>query len=401
MSVYSISELNKYLKTLLSFDQVLQDIWVKGQIGTFTKAPSGHSYFTLRDSNSTINCVMFQGTFSGVNELETGMSVVAHGRIAIYEPRGQLQMIIDVIQPEGVGLLQIQFDQMKEKLDKEGLFNESRKRGIPKFPNRIAVITSPTGAVWQDIQNVIRRRYPVVELLLIPSIVQGDSASKSLVNSFEILNTLNKVDVVIVARGGGSLEDLWPFNEELVARAVYSSSVPVISAIGHETDFTIIDMVADLRASTPSIAAEIAVPDKEELLTSVKDSGSKLLFYLENLLKRNRVYLESFPKNLEKFIVDLDLFRMKIDDCLNSIVKQFDHEFEIKKTKTQAIVERLNSLNPNAVLKRGFAIVQNKKNDNIVQNLNDIEPGDLVNITLNKGNFEAEVLSDKKNRNID
>ena len=150
-----------------------------------------------------------------------------------------------------------------------------------------------------------------------------------------------------------------------------------------------------------SIAAEIAVPDKEELLSSVEDSGSKLLFYLENLLKRNRVYLESFPKNLEKFIVDLDLFRMKIDDCLNAIVKQFDHEFEIKKTKTQAIVERLNSLNPNAVLKRGFAIVQNKKNDNIVQNLNDIEPGDLVNVTLNKGNFEAEVLPDKKNRNID
>lgn len=400
MSIYSISELNKYLKTLLNFDNILQDIWVQGQIGSFTKAASGHSYFSLRDSDSTINCVMFKG-ISGITEIETGMSVVAHGRVSVYEPRGQLQMIVDVIQPEGVGLLQIQFDQMKEKLDKEGLFNESRKRGIPKFPNRIAVITSPTGAVWQDIQNVIRRRYPVVELLLIPSIVQGDSASKSLVNSFEILNTLNKVDVVIVARGGGSLEDLWPFNEELVARAVYSSSVPVISAIGHETDFTIIDMVADLRASTPSIAAEIAVPDKEELLTSVKDSGSKLLFYLENLLKRNRVYLESFPKNLEKFIVDLDLFRMKIDDCLNSIVKQFDHEFEIKKTKTQTIVERLNSLNPNAVLKRGFAIVQNKKNDNIVQNLNDIEPGDLVNITLNKGNFEAEVLSDKKNRNID
>ena len=401
MSVYSISELNKYLKTLLSFDKILQDIWVKGQIGTFTKASSGHSYFTLRDSDSTINCIMFQGTFSGVNELETGMSVAAHGRIAIYEPRGQLQMIVDVIQPEGVGLLQIQFDQMKEKLNKEGLFDESRKRLIPKFPNRIAVITSPTGAVWQDIQNVISRRYPVVELILIPSIVQGDTATKSLVNAFEILNNLKDVDVVIVARGGGSLEDIWSFNEELVARAVYASSVPVISAIGHETDFTIIDMVADLRAPTPSIAAEIVVPDKEELLEIVSDSRSKLLFYIETLIQRNRIYLESFPQNLEKLIPDFDFLRIKIDDCLNDIVKQFGHDIVIKKTKTQSLLERLNSLNPNDVLRRGFAIVQNKKNDKIIQDSNDIKSGDLVNITLNKGNLDAEVLSNQSPKNID
>ena len=401
MSVYSISELNKYLKTLLSFDKILQDIWVKGQIGTFTKASSGHSYFTLRDSDSTINCIMFQGTFSGVNELETGMSVVAHGRIAIYEPRGQLQMIVDVIQPEGVGLLQIQFDQMKEKLNKEGLFDESRKRLIPKFPNRIAVITSPTGAVWQDIQNVISRRYPVVELILIPSIVQGDTATKSLVNAFEILNNLKDVDVVIVARGGGSLEDIWSFNEELVARAVYASSVPVISAIGHETDFTIIDMVADLRAPTPSIAAEIVVPDKEELLEIVSNNRSKLLFYIETLIQRNRIYLESFPQNLEKLIPDFDFLRIKIDDCLNDIVKQFGHDIVIKKTKTQSLLERLNSLNPNDVLRRGFAIVQNKKNDKIIQDSNDIKSGDLVNITLNKGNLDAEVLSNQSPKNID
>lgn len=401
MSVYSISELNKYLKTLLSFDKILQDIWVKGQIGTFTKASSGHSYFTLRDSDSTINCIMFQGTFSGVNELETGMSVAAHGRIAIYEPRGQLQMIVDVIQPEGVGLLQIQFDQMKEKLNKEGLFDESRKRLIPKFPNRIAVITSPTGAVWQDIQNVISRRYPVVELILIPSIVQGDTATKSLVNAFEILNNLKDVDVVIVARGGGSLEDIWSFNEELVARAVYASSVPVISAIGHETDFTIIDMVADLRAPTPSIAAEIVVPDKEELLEIVSNNRSKLLFYIETLIQRNRIYLESFPQNLEKLIPDFDFLRIKIDDCLNDIVKQFGHDIVIKKTKTQSLLERLNSLNPNDVLRRGFAIVQNKKNDKIIQDSNDIKSGDLVNITLNKGNLDAEVLSNQSPKNID
>ena len=401
MSVYSISELNKYLKTLLSFDKILQDIWVKGQIGTFTKASSGHSYFTLRDSDSTINCIMFQGTFSGVNELETGMSVVAHGRIAIYEPRGQLQMIVDVIQPEGVGLLQIQFDQMKEKLNKEGLFDESRKRLIPKFPNRIAVITSPTGAVWQDIQNVISRRYPVVELILIPSIVQGDAATKSLVNAFDILNNLKDADVAIVARGGGSLEDIWPFNEELVARAVYASSVPVISAIGHETDFTIIDMVADLRAPTPSIAAEIVVPDKEELLEIVSNNRSKLLFYIETLIQRNRIYLESFPQNLEKLIPDFDFLRIKIDDCLNAIVKQFGHDIVIKKTKTQSLLERLNSLNPNDVLRRGFAIVQNKKNDKIIQDSSDIKSGDLVKITLNKGNLDAEVLSNQSPKNID
>ena len=212
---------------------------------------------------------------------------------------------------------------------------------------------------------------------------------------------MKDVDVVIVARGGGSLEDIWPFNEELVARAVYASSVPVISAIGHETDVTIIDMVADLRAPTPSIAAEIVVPDKEELLDSVANNGSKLLFYVEALIQRNRIYLESFPDKLEKSIPDFDFLRIKIDDCLNAIIKQFGYDIVMKKTKTQSLLERLNSLNPNDVLRRGFAIVQNKKNDKIIQDSNEIKSGDLINITLNKGNLDAEVLSNKRKKNID
>ena len=238
-------------------------------------------------------------------------------------------------------------------------------------------------------------------MILIPSIVQGDTATKSLIHAFEILNNLKDVDVVIVARGGGSLEDIWPFNEELVARAVYASSVPVISAIGHETDVTIIDMVADLRAPTPSIAAEIVVPDKEELLKSVANNGSKLLFYVEALIQRNRIYLESFPDKLEKSIPDFDFLRIKIDDCLNAIIKQFGYDVVMKKTKTQSLLERLNSLNPNDVLRRGFAIVQNKKNDKIIQDSNEIKSGDLINITLNKGNLDAEVLSNKSTKNID
>ena len=238
-------------------------------------------------------------------------------------------------------------------------------------------------------------------MILIPSIVQGDTATKSLIHAFEILNNLKDVDVVIVARGGGSLEDIWPFNEELVARAVYASSVPVISAIGHETDVTIIDMVADLRAPTPSIAAEIVVPDKEELLESVANNGSKLLFYVEALIQRNRIYLESFPDKLEKSIPDFDFLRIKIDDCLNAIIKQFGYDIVMKKTKTQSLLERLNSLNPNDVLRRGFAIVQNKKNDKIIQDSNEIKSGDLINITLNKGNLDAEVLSNKRKKNID
>ena len=197
------------------------------------------------------------------------------------------------------------------------------------------------------------------------------------------------------------MEDIWPFNEELLARAVYASSVPVISAIGHETDVTIIDMVADLRAPTPSIAAEIVVPDKEELLDSVANNGSKLLFYVEALIQRNRIYLESFPDKLEKSIPDFDFLRIKIDDCLNAIIKQFGYDIVMKKTKTQSLLERLNSLNPNDVLRRGFAIVQNKKNDKIIQDSNEIKSGDLINITLNKGNLDAEVLSNKRKKNID
>ena len=258
--------MSRYLTEILREDPVLQNVWVRGEVGNLTRSAAGHSYFSLRDAGATLRCVMFRGGGVGADLIEEGSAVIAHGRVALYEPRGDLQLIADVVQPEGVGELQLKLEELKMRLEKEGLFEESRKRPLPRFPVRVGVVTSPTGSVWHDIQNVTSRRYPAVELVLAPALVQGNEAVPTIVAAFDALEHLDDIDVTIVARGGGSLEDLWPFNEEDVVRAIFKSGVPVVSAIGHETDYTIADLVADVRAPTPSAAAELVMPDQAELL---------------------------------------------------------------------------------------------------------------------------------------
>ena len=269
MAVYSVSEVSRYLTEILREDPVLQNVWVRGEVGNLTRSAAGHSYFSLRDADATLRCVMFRGGGVGADLVEEGSAVIAHGRVALYEPRGDLQLIADVVQSEGVGELQLKLEELKVRLEKEGLFEESRKRPLPRFPVRVGVVTSPTGSVWHDIQNVTARRYPAVELVLAPALVQGNEAVSTIVAALDALERLDDIDVVIVARGGGSLEDLWPFNEEDVARAIFKSGVPVVSAIGHETDYTIADLVADVRAPTPSAAAELVMPDQAELLADI------------------------------------------------------------------------------------------------------------------------------------
>ncbi|MCK4965058.1 MAG: exodeoxyribonuclease VII large subunit, partial [Dehalococcoidia bacterium] len=263
MKVYSVAEVTGYLREVLESDRLLVDLWISGEISNLLESAAGHLYFTLKDEASQLRCVFFRPKLAVT--LENGSAAVAHGRISIYEVSGALQFYVDVVQPEGVGVLQLEFERLKAKLADEGLFEPARKRALPSFPRRIGVITSPDSAALHDIINIISRRYPLVELVLAPTQVQGNAAAPGIVQAFDAINRTEEIDLVILARGGGSLEELWAFNEEKVARAIYASRAPVISGIGHDTDFTIADFVADKRAPTPSAAAELAVPQRAEL----------------------------------------------------------------------------------------------------------------------------------------
>ena len=392
MAVYTVSQVTSYLKELLDRDVLLHDIWVSGEVADLSRSGTGHTYFTLREANASLRCVMFRGA-GGAEKLDGGVAVVAHGRVSLYEVRGQLQIIVDIVQPEGVGELQLKLEQLKLRLETEGLFEQSRKRSLPAFPRRVGVVTSPTGAVWQDIQTVIGRRYPLVELLLAPTAVQGDTAAPAIVEAFLALNQQPDVDVVILARGGGSMEDLWPFNEEAVARAIYASHAPVISAIGHETDVTIADLVADQRAPTPSAAAEMAVPDRSSLATRLLVAEQSLNASVSVHLSVKANAWEQLGHRLHRSRPDLDALRMRIDDLLRSAAMFLHHNLEIKTARLQGLEPRLESLSPSDTLRRGYAIVQRRDDETVLSEVGQIGAGDSVDVTLNRGSFEAEVTS--------
>ena len=394
MPVYSVSQVTSYLNELLARDELLQDIWVSGEVANLARPGSGHAYFTLRDGQSSMRCVMFRRS-RGIERLDDGVAVIAHGRASVYEVRGDLQLIVDIVQPEGVGELQLRLEQLKLKLENEGLFEPSRKRSLPEFPKRVGVITSPTGAVWQDIQTVINRRYPLVELLLAPTLVQGNDAAPQIVEAFQAMNQVSDIDVVLLARGGGSLEDLWPFNEETVARAVYASRAPVVSAIGHETDFTIADLVAAQRAPTPSAAAEMAVPDRMELAARVITAEQALSASVLGHLSIKSDSLRQLDARLQRSLPDLDNLRMHIDDLLRSAATHIKHNLEVKAERFKGLKSRLESLSPDDTLRRGYAIVQTSANGKVVSDASQIDVGDSIQITLRRGAIEAQTTSVK------
>ena len=264
MRFFSVADVTGYIKQVLSRDEQLRDLWISGEVSNFVRSTPGHCYFTLKDNNAQLRCVLFKGNH-GSEHLSNGRAVNVHGRIDFYEVQGNIQFYVDAVQPSGIGVLAAELERLKIELEKEGLFEHSRKRILPEFPNRVGVVTSDTGAVLHDIQTVMGRRYPLAELVLCPSSVQGEQSVPEIVDAIQTLNSTDSIDVIIVARGGGSIEDLWAFNTEAVARAIYASRVPVVSAIGHETDYTIADLVADVRAPTPSAAAEIVCPDQRIL----------------------------------------------------------------------------------------------------------------------------------------
>ena len=391
--IFPVSHLTSYIRDLLEKDSNLVDIWVTGEVSNLARPGSGHSYFSLREGDSTLRCAMFKYAGMGAELLNEGDSIIVHGKVSIYPQRGDLQLVVDLVQPEGTGELKLKFEQLRAKLEQEGLFDPSRKRELPKFPNKVAVVTSVSGAVWHDIVDVFQRRYPLAELVLFPTSVQGDVALTEIVGSFNNLNLHKDIDVVILARGGGSKEDLSVFNEEDLARAIFSSNYPVISAIGHETDTTIVDLVADVRAPTPSAAAEIAAPNLVEILESIDINLQRLNIEIERTTKSAKELVSIQGSRIIDLLPDFVSLRMRIDDWLRVSANEIDSLRKNIDINVEGLVKRLSSLSPAGTMQRGYAVVQNHETNELITDSSVLSIDDKTRINLAQGAFIASVNS--------
>ena len=391
--IFPVSHLTSYIRDLLEKDSNLVDIWVTGEVSNLARPGSGHSYFSLREGDSTLRCAMFKYAGMGAELLNEGDSIIVHGKVSIYPQRGDLQLVVDLVQPEGTGELQLKFEQLRAKLEQEGLFDPSRKRELPKFPNKVAVITSVSGAVWHDIVDVFQRRYPLAELVLFSTSVQGEAALPEIIGSFNELNLHKGIDVVILARGGGSKEDLSVFNEEDLARAVFSSNYPVISAIGHETDTTIVDLVADVRAPTPSAAAEIAAPNLVEIRESIDINLQRLNIEIERTIKSGKELVSLQDSRISDLMPDFVSLRMRIDDWLRVSANEIDSLRKNIDINVEGLVKRLSSLSPAGTMQRGYAVVQNHETNELITDSSVLSIDDKTRINLAQGAFIASVNS--------
>jgi len=387
----SVAELNNYIKNIFDANRTLASVSVKGEISNFTNHRSGHLYFSLKDQDSQIRAVMFRSSALKLKFLpENGMKVLVHGSVSVYAKDGSYQMYVNSMQPDGIGALYLAYEQLKEKLLSEGLFDEERKRPIPRYPEKIGVITSPTGAAIRDIINVISRRYPVADIYLYPSLVQGEMAEDNLIKALRYFDSSNLVDTVIIGRGGGSIEDLWAFNGERLARTIASVSVPVISAVGHETDFTICDFVSDLRAPTPSAAAELAVPDMREIAVMLDGAETRMANALVSLVSKKSEELNKFSESF--FFLRESYVSHKRDELLS---KWDELQLSLKdslKDKTATLrlcAEKLNALSPLAVMTRGYAYASSE--GKIVRSSSQLHLGDPVTIRFSDGAVDARV----------
>ena len=392
----SVTQLNEYLKMVIEGDRVLSNVFVRGEISNFKLYSSGHAYFTLKDDAGQLKSVMFRSYFSRMAFMpEDGMRVIAHGRVSVYETSGQYQLYVDDMQPDGAGSLAMRFEQLKRKLAAEGLFDESRKRPLPPMPRRIGVITSPSGAAVHDIINVLGRRFPAAEMILYPSEVQGAQAPAQLISGVEFFSVTGLVDVIILGRGGGSAEDLWAFNDEYLARAVASCSVPVISAVGHESDFTICDFVADRRAPTPSAAAEIAVPDMGEIIRGLSGLKSGLQTSMQKLIAQERRVLNQLTQSrvFSRPEQMLDNFRMRLDEKDADLNRAFGETLKQKGQNVALFAGKLQALNPLSILSRGYATVS--RDGASVTSAKQINENDTLDIRMADGSVRATVLQRK------
>lgn len=399
--ILSVTQINEYIRALINGDEILSMITARGEISNLTFHRSGHIYFTLKDEGGVLKAVMFRSNAQRVRfALKEGMNVIVYGRISIYTPSGQYQLYAENIQPDGIGALYVAYEQIKQRLADEGLFDQSRKKTVPRFPATVGIVTSPTGAAIHDMINVMSRRYPAAKLLLYPALVQGDTAYKSLISGISYFNEQKCADVIIIGRGGGSLEDLWAFNNVELAYAIARSEIPVISAVGHESDFTIADFVADLRAPTPSAAAELAVPDALALRSTLNYDLSLLektiITRIErykkdlNLLASSKV-LTSKQELLDTYRMNTSITSDKLDASIEKIISAKRFEFSISAAK-------LDSISPLNTLARGYAIVQ-ESSGRALSSIDGISIGDIIDIRLSNGVIEANV--EKIHRNGD
>jgi len=390
---YTISQLTSHIRRLIDDDPALGDLWVEGEISNFSRASSGHCYFTLKDAGSQIGCVMWRSVARRQRYLPTGGDrVLAHGRVGVYEAGGRYQLYVDKIQPAGVGNLYLEFERLKARLESEGLFAPERKRPLPRFPRCIGVVTSPTAAALRDILNVLSRRYPLALVLLSPTQVQGDAAPPQIVTALDALNERDDVDVIVVARGGGSLEDLWAFNDERVARAVAASRIPIICGVGHETDFSLADFAADARASTPSAAAELVAPDRAELRAQAAGLAAALTTVLQGAIEERRWRLAEQTRALKHLspTVHLAQSRQRVDDLLGRAEAATRHNLTLRRERVGGLAGRLAGVSPLGTLERGYAIVRRQETGVVVQSVAQVAAGDALAVRVADGEFEAE-----------
>ncbi len=397
--IFTVSELTRLIRAVL--EDTFREVWVEGEVSNFVRHTSGHMYFSLKDENAVLNCVFFRSANQNIKfKIENGMRLVCFGRIGVYDKRGQYQLYVDIVEPKGIGALQMAFEQLKKKLAQEGFFDESKKKPIPYLPTRIGVVTSPTGAAIRDILNVTKRRFQNIEVILNPAKVQGEGAKEEIARAIAEFNEYNrtvsgeeKIDVLIVGRGGGSLEDLWPFNEEIVARAIFSSQIPIISAVGHEVDWTISDFVADRRAPTPSAAAELVIPRKEELVTRLDGLTDRLdsavIDTITLLEERLNALRESYI--LKQPINVIEQYQQRVDDIMHNIKLRALHIFDLKEAGYQTVSGKLEMLSPFKVLSRGYSITTDAETGKILKDTKSLKKGDRLRTRLGEGSFTSEV----------
>jgi exodeoxyribonuclease VII large subunit len=388
--VYTISQLNGAARMLLEDNFPL--IWVEGEVSNLAQPNSGHIYFTLKDASAQIRCAMFRGRSNNIIfKIANGAQVLVQAQISIYEPRGDYQLIVQQMELAGDGILRRKFEELKQRLAAAGLFASEHKKSIPQFPQAIGIITSPTGAALQDILNVLKRRFAAIPIMIYPTQVQGNEAAGQIVKAIELANKHKQCDTLILARGGGSLEDLWSFNEEIVARAIYASEIPIISGVGHEIDFTIADLVADLRAPTPSAAAELASPNADELETKLEHLSNKCQQLMRQKISQAESILNNLAKRLRHPRQKLQDFNQQLDNYEQRLNLAIRNYLQHQTSKLNNLAASLDAISPLATLKRGYAIITHRANGKIIRSIPEVKPGEKILARLQDGELECIV----------
>jgi exodeoxyribonuclease VII large subunit len=391
MRIVGVSELTGYLKSLLEEDYYLQDTWVRGEITNLTQSGAGHRYFSVKDERASLRCVLFRGNGYSVPPLRNGMAVFVHGRVSVYEPRGDVQFYVDAVEDAGIGELHLRFEALKARLEAEGLFATERKRALPRSPSVVGVVTSASAAALRDIVRTLRLRCPLVRVVVAPTLVQGEGAAEQVAAAIAMLNVHAQAEVIIVARGGGSLEELWAFNEEIVARAIVASKIPVVTGIGHETDYTIADFVADLRASTPTAAATAVVPDLRSWHESLLQQQERLEQAVSVFLYTQRATLGIRRHALDRAspLSRILQARQQTDEARERLRIQMQRLLGVRREQLRGRAQSLHALSPLLTLSRGFAVVRRADDDTLVMSIGQVAPGDPLRVRVADGTFDA------------